>query len=307
GAEYPQALTSEENCGSISPPSPKIHNLDSGELEQLCSFLGHTITTHRNFYRFVKILKISNVCGLKSSVLEKENISRLPHELYRTAKLAKHLLKSQNETADVDNMMDQVLSSDDEYEDNANNNIQNKDNDRAKSYSPVSVHKKKNSVVSQELNEENEGASDAGPKSMTGTKFLDGRETVENKTHVRRPRTSINEANIHAIRELIEVDRHLTNCEMSFENYEKSDMLECIIQNNNNSEAACELYINRYPERRQPDKRIFPRLKENLINNGSFKKSRPTKYNIKDAEEVAVNVVAMAVENPSISSHQIEV
>lgn len=41
-------------------------------------------------------------------------------------------------------------------------------------------------------------------------KFSDGRETVGNETHARRPRTTINEANIHAIRELIEGDRHLT-------------------------------------------------------------------------------------------------
>lgn len=41
-------------------------------------------------------------------------------------------------------------------------------------------------------------------------KNSDGREAVENVTHARQPRTSINEAKIRAIRELTESGRHLT-------------------------------------------------------------------------------------------------
>ena len=46
-------------------------------------------------------------------------------------------------------------------------------------------------------------------------KFSDGRQSVENETHARRPRTSINEANIRAIREMIKGDRRLIIREIS--------------------------------------------------------------------------------------------
>ncbi|KAJ8968929.1 hypothetical protein NQ314_002021 [Rhamnusium bicolor] len=149
GAEYPQALTSGKLRKHIATIS-QIHNLDSCELEQLCSFLGHTMTTHQNFYR-------------------------LPQELYQTAKLAKHLLKSQNETADIDNnLMDQVLSSDDDDENIVNDvgNIQSKNIDREKSNSPVSVTvqpKKINlSRVSQGcLNNEQELLNEENTDQMT--------------------------------------------------------------------------------------------------------------------------------------------
>ncbi|EFN72340.1 Putative uncharacterized protein FLJ37770, partial [Camponotus floridanus] len=38
-------------------------------------------------------------------------------------------------------------------------------------------------------------------------KFFNGRKSVQNKTYARRPRTSISETNIVAIREMIEEDR----------------------------------------------------------------------------------------------------
>lgn len=40
--------------------------------------------------------------------------------------------------------------------------------------------------------------------------FSGGRETVENESHARRPRTSVTEANIDAIGNLIEGNRHIT-------------------------------------------------------------------------------------------------
>src|SRR5579872_7232922 len=83
-------------------------------------------------------------------------------------------------------------------------------------------------------------------------------------------------------------------------------MLECFIESNNNSDIASETYFNRYPERRQPRKSIFVRLKENLINHGTFSQPRPKNYNIEDAEVAAINVIGMAVADPSISSRQIE-
>lgn len=94
---------------------------------------------------------------------------------------------------------------------------------------------------------------------------------------------------------------------MEFTNSEKYDMLECFIRNNNNSHAASETYLNRYPERRQPHKSIFMRLQQNLINYGSFKKIRPKKYNVQSAENAAIDVIGAVIADPSISSRQIEV
>ncbi|KAJ8954906.1 hypothetical protein NQ318_016846 [Aromia moschata] len=45
--------------------------------------------------------------------------------------------------------------------------------------------------------------------------FGQGREKVENEAHNRRPRTSITEDNIRAIRQLVEGDRRLTVAEIS--------------------------------------------------------------------------------------------
>ncbi|KYB24832.1 hypothetical protein TcasGA2_TC001429 [Tribolium castaneum] len=85
GAEYPKTLTSGKLRKHIATIS-QISDLSSSELEQLCTFLGHTMTTHQDFYR-------------------------LPQEIYQTAKLTKLLLKSQNESVDVDDM-NQELGSD---------------------------------------------------------------------------------------------------------------------------------------------------------------------------------------------------
>lgn len=94
---------------------------------------------------------------------------------------------------------------------------------------------------------------------------------------------------------------------MVYENYEKYNMLECFILSDNNCDNASELYFNRYPERRQPHKSIFAKLKENIINHGSFNKPRPKNYDITDADESAVNVMGCVVANHSISSRQMEV
>lgn len=45
GAEYPESLTSGKLRKHIATIS-QINNLNSSELEQLCTFLGHTVTTH---------------------------------------------------------------------------------------------------------------------------------------------------------------------------------------------------------------------------------------------------------------------
>lgn len=48
--EHPETLTSGKLRKHIATIS-QIYNLDNVELEQLCSFLGHTMTTHQDFYR----------------------------------------------------------------------------------------------------------------------------------------------------------------------------------------------------------------------------------------------------------------
>lgn len=93
---------------------------------------------------------------------------------------------------------------------------------------------------------------------------------------------------------------------MKLENFEKYDMLECYIETNKNSADASDLYFNRYPDRRQPNSRIYSRLQENLINYGSFDKPRRKVY-FKEDEEDVVNVLGSVVANPKISSRQIEV
>jgi len=82
-------------------------------------------------------------------------------------------------------------------------------------------------------------------------------------------------------------------------------MVECFNQSNNNPEIASENYLLRYPERRQPHKSIFNRLKKNLINYGSFKKARSETYTIEHKEET-INVLGMVAANPSTSSRKIE-
>ncbi|XP_071056990.1 uncharacterized protein [Onthophagus taurus] len=92
---------------------------------------------------------------------------------------------------------------------------------------------------------------------------------------------------------------------MNYENFEKFDMLECYILQNKSSELAAELYFNRYPERRQPNAKIFSRLEKNLKTFGSFKKPRPKSY-YKENEDEEINVLAAVTANSSISSREME-
>nr|CAI5861729.1 unnamed protein product [Callosobruchus analis] len=97
GAEYPESLTTGKLRKHVATIS-QLYNLDSSELEQLCSFLGHSMTTHQNFYR-------------------------LPQEIYQTAVLAKHLLKSQGDYREED--LNTVLESEAEDSD-LDDNIEQK-------------------------------------------------------------------------------------------------------------------------------------------------------------------------------------
>ncbi|XP_045478128.1 uncharacterized protein LOC123683248 isoform X2 [Harmonia axyridis] len=94
GAEHPQALTSGKLRKHIATIS-QVSDLSQTEMEQLCTFLGHTLSTHNNYYR-------------------------LPQEIYQTAKLTKLLLKSQDEnienSSDNDENLNEELHSEEEEE-----------------------------------------------------------------------------------------------------------------------------------------------------------------------------------------------
>lgn len=88
-----------------------------------------------------------------------------------------------------------------------------------------------------------------------------------------------------------------------YENFERYDMLKCYILANENSQAASELYFNTFPERRQPDNRMFQTLKSNLINYGSFKKSRARHNNLNQENEIQqLNVIGEVLDHPNTSS-----
>lgn len=120
GAEHPQALTSGKLRKHIATIS-QVSDLSQTEMEQLCTFLGHTLSTHNNYYRYVILIinllsddsKLSIICFSLSEF-------RLPQEIYQTAKLTKLLLKSQDEnienSSDNDENLNEELHSEEEEE-----------------------------------------------------------------------------------------------------------------------------------------------------------------------------------------------
>ena len=90
-----------------------------------------------------------------------------------------------------------------------------------------------------------------------------------------------------------------------FQNFEKYNMLECFLECQKDSRAACDLYFERYPERQQPDLIIFPRLENNLINYGSFSKPRPKTYQKENKENETINVLACVAADPTTSLRKI--
>lgn len=91
-----------------------------------------------------------------------------------------------------------------------------------------------------------------------------------------------------------------------YQNFEKYNMLECYIECQKNSQEACNLYFERYPERRQPDSRIFLRLENNLINFGAFKTEKPKVYNKVNKEISVINVLGCVNADPTTSCRSIE-
>lgn len=93
---------------------------------------------------------------------------------------------------------------------------------------------------------------------------------------------------------------------MKYENFEKWDMLVCFVNSNENPDAASLLYLERYPERTQPQKDIFRRLKNNLITCGRFEQERPKNYSSHRDRELEEIVVLGAIENnPQTSTRKL--
>lgn len=75
---------------------------------------------------------------------------------------------------------------------------------------------------------------------------------------------------------------------MVYSREEKNDMLFCYYSCNRDVNAASELYLLTYMERRQPDKRLFAKLEANLKQYGSFSKPKDAKINFNEDTEVLV-------------------
>lgn len=89
----------------------------------------------------------------------------------------------------------------------------------------------------------------------------------------------------------------------NFENYERYDMVCAYIRCNKNSRRASEEYFNNFPERRQPNIKIFKKLDQNLKAHGCF--SKPVReFSANEQQEELV--LASVVVNPEISTRQIE-
>lgn len=84
---------------------------------------------------------------------------------------------------------------------------------------------------------------------------------------------------------------------------ERNDMIFCYYISNRDANAASELYLQTYMERRQPDKRVFAKLEANLKLYGSFNKPKEAKKKIN--EETEIRVLAYNNFKPTASVREI--
>ena len=87
---------------------------------------------------------------------------------------------------------------------------------------------------------------------------------------------------------------------------ERIDMIYIYGEAHKNARAACNMYGERYPERRQPSVRNFQRLANLFSESGSV---TPRKYNRRTTatgENSEVAVLAAVAANPPVSSRQLE-
>lgn len=91
----------------------------------------------------------------------------------------------------------------------------------------------------------------------------------------------------------------------NFSNEEMRDMVCIYAQENYNGRGACRRYLEMYPDRRQPDYKLFKNLYDRLGEMGSFRPKRdtlgrPKTITVEQEDEVLVQVA----ENPSVSSRR---
>lgn len=93
-----------------------------------------------------------------------------------------------------------------------------------------------------------------------------------------------------------------------YENYEKYDMVKCYIERYEYAQAASNLYFDRYPERRQPFRDMFQRLKNNLCAYGAFAKPHPKtlENEIRDRELETITVLGEIQNHPKTSLRKME-
>ncbi|XP_074035636.1 uncharacterized protein [Leptinotarsa decemlineata] len=90
---------------------------------------------------------------------------------------------------------------------------------------------------------------------------------------------------------------------MAFTNEEKRDIIQIYYKYDRNSVRTSEMYLNLYPERRQPHRTRF-KLDRNTTEFGSFEKPRK-KYADRMDQETKENLISEINMNPGKSSHQI--
>lgn len=89
-----------------------------------------------------------------------------------------------------------------------------------------------------------------------------------------------------------------------YSNNEKYDMLEEYIKARKNSAVAAAAYLDRYPERRQPNQRLFMKLAKYLKNYGSFVKPQRNVRRAQDPD-IEETVLAYVYMDPSTSTRQL--
>lgn len=90
-----------------------------------------------------------------------------------------------------------------------------------------------------------------------------------------------------------------------FSNEEKFDMVACFISSNQNCCVTERMYLQKYPDRRQPNKRTYRKLVANLKAYGSFKKPVVSRRKTGN-EETVQNVLLAITEDPGTSVRRIE-
>ncbi|KAF5298619.1 hypothetical protein FQR65_LT09715 [Abscondita terminalis] len=92
-----------------------------------------------------------------------------------------------------------------------------------------------------------------------------------------------------------------------YSNEEKFDMFKIFIECRKDLNLSQNRYLGLYPERPQPDKRTFSRLKTNLIQHGSISKPKPKSYMKENKDDEEITVLGSTEANHNISTRELAV